>query len=500
MSLLPEVGDGWQRLDPRMLLVHPIKELLKFLPALIGLFVAGTSGGLDVRYQLLGVAVPVGLGVLRYLTTAYRILPDRIELRRGLLNRHQLATRRERVRTVDLTASPIHRVLGLSSARIGTGTASSQDEDQLELDGLPTERARALRHELLASTPESSASDSALAMPGTDDPHDDEAILELDPRWARYGPLTSTGVVLTGAAIAVGSQVLTELGQEVPTFRVDDPTDFLWILPLMLLGLLVVVTVVAVAGYLVTNWGFTLSRSTRDGSFHLRRGLLTTRETTIDDERVGGVVVGEPFGLRLAGAARLSAIVTGLDRGEQGSSTLVPPAPREAVAHAAGSVLGTPAPVTGELRTHGPAAVRRRWTRALVPAAVVSSLLVLLVVAGARPWVLVLAAVPPAVAAALAADRARALGHDLTGGFLVARSGSLLRRREVLANDAVIGWTFRATWFQRRAGLTTLVATTAGGPQRVEVLDVTEPDAVAVAAEAVPGLVTQFVTGPATNH
>ena len=33
----------WQRLDPRMLLVHPIREVMRFLPALIGLFVAGAA-------------------------------------------------------------------------------------------------------------------------------------------------------------------------------------------------------------------------------------------------------------------------------------------------------------------------------------------------------------------------------------------------------------------------------------------------------------------------
>ena len=35
----------WQRLDPMMLLVHPIKEVLRFLPALIGLLLAGSASG-----------------------------------------------------------------------------------------------------------------------------------------------------------------------------------------------------------------------------------------------------------------------------------------------------------------------------------------------------------------------------------------------------------------------------------------------------------------------
>ena len=52
-------GHEWQRLDRRMLLVHPIRELIRFLPVLIGLLLAGTAAGRDEwSWQLLGVGVP----------------------------------------------------------------------------------------------------------------------------------------------------------------------------------------------------------------------------------------------------------------------------------------------------------------------------------------------------------------------------------------------------------------------------------------------------------
>src|SRR5690348_6501970 len=103
-----------------MLLIYPVREFVRFLPALIALFIAGsaTDGGRD-WWQLFGVVVPVGLGVLRYFTTGYRITSGRIELRRGLFNRSVLTTPLDRVRTVDITAPPVHRLLGLSSVRIG---------------------------------------------------------------------------------------------------------------------------------------------------------------------------------------------------------------------------------------------------------------------------------------------------------------------------------------------------------------------------------------------
>ena len=108
-------------------------------------------------------------------------------------------------------------------------------------------------------------------------------------------------------------------------------------------------------------------------------------------------------------------------------------------------------------------------------------------------WLLGPALVIPLLGLGLGHDRARALGHGLVEGWLVARSGSLTRSRELLADDAIIGWNLRQTWFQRRAGLATLVATTAGGSQSVTVLDVPESDGVALADAAVPGLVSQFL-------
>ena len=206
---------------------------------------------------------------------------------------------------------------------------------------------------------------------------------------------------------------------------------------------------------------------------------------------MAGVNLSEPIGLRLARGARLSAIVTGLSRSQQGSSTLVPPAPRSVVERVADEVLDSPLPVSTALVAHGPRAARRRWTRALLPALVIAVACLAAVLDGAPSWLLLGLIVLP-VAALLAWDRIRSLGHALAAGYLVARSGSLVRRRRILEVDHVIGWNFRATWFQRRAGLTTLVATTAGGNQAVEVLDLPEHEAVRVAHEALPELVAQF--------
>jgi putative membrane protein len=172
--------------------------------------------------------------------------------------------------------------------------------------------------------------------------------------------------------------------------------------------------------------------------------------------------------------------MTGVD-GSGEASLLLPPCPRQ-TAEAVLFDLTSPA-VGEELTRHGRAAVRRRWTRALALPAVAA---VAAVWWHAPVWVWVALAALAVACAFLGFDRARALGHRVGDGWLVAQSGSLDRRRDCIAAAGVIGWTVRQSWFQRRAGVATLVAATAAGVKGYRVLDVPAELAWSVAAEATP--------------
>lgn len=477
-------GAQWQRLDPRMLIVQPVREVLRFLPALLVLFFAGSAGGGPPLY-LLGVLFPIVFGVLRYLTTGFRITQGRVELRRGLVSRHVLSTPQDRVRTVDLTSSLIHRFLGLTTVRIGTGSAGGEDGD-LDLDGLPIERARELRRELLQVAADDGAATATAGEPDAVTP-----LATFSPAWLRFAPFTGAGLIVAAAALGAFSQLLelTDSWQRIDLESISLPSQVA--VAVLVLGLVLLVVPISVIGYLLTNWAFRLTLS--DGSWHVSRGLLTTRETSLDEDRVAGISIGEGLALRLARGRHLDAIVTGVDRKAPGSAALVPPAPADLVLRVAGDVVESARAVTAPLRSHGPAAVRRRWSRALAVPVVLSLAAVVLVASGGPWWPLLPAVATIGVMAPVAADRVRGLGHALVDRYLVARSGSLTRRREALSVDDVIGWNLRATFFQRRMGLCTLVATTAGGRGAVRVLDVPDDTAVALADEALPGLVSQFL-------
>ena len=131
-----------------MLLVEPVRELIKFIPMLVVLMFAGRAGDSGPPWGLIGTAAVIALGISRWLTTRYRITPTVVEVRRGLLQRKHLTVPRDRVRTVDVSAHPLQRVLHLVKVEIGTGT-SHQRAEALKLDGLPAATAGPLRAELL---------------------------------------------------------------------------------------------------------------------------------------------------------------------------------------------------------------------------------------------------------------------------------------------------------------------------------------------------------------
>jgi putative membrane protein len=113
--------------------------------------------------------------------------------------------------------------------------------------------------------------------------------------------------------------------------------------------------------------------------------------------------------------------------------------------------------------------------------------------AGGSPWLALPAMACVPLAVLLAADRYRSLGHAVAGRHLVTRAGTLVRRRDALECDGIIGWNVHQGFFQRRSGLVTLTATTSAGRQRYVVTDVPLSMALSLATRAVPGLLGDFL-------
>lgn len=122
----------WHRLSPRMLLVHPVHEMLRQLPVLIGSVVLGSATGNPV-WPLAALGVTVVFGVLRWFFTTYRIDDENVSLRTGILSRRAVSVPRNRIRSVQTEARLLHRLLGLTVLRVGTGQ-EARGEAAFELD------------------------------------------------------------------------------------------------------------------------------------------------------------------------------------------------------------------------------------------------------------------------------------------------------------------------------------------------------------------------------
>lgn len=529
---------GWQRLSRRMLLVHPVRTLWSMaFPLAISFFAATRGDGANPWWIWVGIAggvIALLAGVFTWFITRYRFTDEQLQLRTGLLSRRMLTAPLDRVRSVDIESSPVHRVLGLAKVKIGTGVDSSR----IELDGLSQQQAADLRTYLLrrskitASGPADmgvgvgARADSAHGESGgppaaheqggdrtgpgvttypsrTDQLQPEVELARIDWSWLRFAPFSLSSLVVVAGAVGV----IAQFGDDLPIDQVEVAQDaWTWIVARAALILAAAATVAVVLGwvllstlsYVMTWWNLRVVREP-NGNLRVTRGLLTTHSQTIERAKVRGVVMGEPFLLRFVRGAELSAIATGIGAG--GSAKVLPPAPRKVVTQIGHELLEETGPLTMSLTGHGPQArrrihVRHLWTTLILTALVaIPTYLIPWWWFELFPWwlpvaVLVLVGMLNLL---LAESTWRNLGHGLTQGHLVVQTGTVIRTREALERAGIIGWVIHQGFFQRRRGLSDLSATTAAGAEVVVAPNIPLELAVELAARATPGMLDDFL-------
>ncbi|SEO56287.1 putative membrane protein [Amycolatopsis saalfeldensis] len=502
---IPDEGTAeapWHRLDRRMLLIRPVLDVAKSLPLLIGTLVLGH--GNDWQWiGLVATAVTVFVGISHCLTSRYRVTATQVEWHTGLLLRKQRAVPRDRIRTVDVMSEPKHRLFSLAAVRIGTGRHShgkGPGKDELVLDAVTGAEAQRLRTLLLHRKPVEAA--------GVETGPPERLVAAVDKRWLRYAPFTLSGIAVVGATVGTLYHFVHELHldpvrygplRELAQQYTAAPT---WLVVLTAaVGLLVVVSVLSVGGYVLSFWNFRLTRED-GGTLHIRRGLVTTRSVSIEEERLRGVEVKEPLPLRMVGGAKCVAVAAGLREGkgaDKGGGLLLPPAPLGRVHEVAADVLGEDV-ATVPLVRHPRRALTRRLTRAVTGVLLFAAALFLLAwidFLPAWPWQAALVLLPLAVLVGW--DRYRTLGHALAGRYLVTRSGSLARTTVAVRRDKLTGIVVHRSFFQRRAGLITIVTPIAAGKGHYHVVDVDESDGLVLADHTVPGLLSPFLVAEAES-
>jgi putative membrane protein len=473
-----------RRTSPRIVLVHTatFRQARQFVPALIPLVAATGLGGGTTNVVLLAVAITLlslVTAALSWWRFTYADGPTTVVVTRGLLSRSVRTVPNDRIRGVEVEAPLLHRLFGLVRVRIdaAAGAVNGKDEE-LVVDGLPRAEADRLRTAVLTHR-------AAVPPPDGAPRPADEDFARFDNRWLLYAPLVGSYLAVPLAAVGALFRLAQELPQRFrPDLRGVEISGLRVLLVVLGIALLLLITG-SIIGAAVVNWGFRLTR--RGGSLVATRGLVTRRHTELEIDRIRGWTLSEGLGMRWVRAARLSALVTGLgDATRRGQ--LLPLGPRAEAWALGRRLVGDP----GTLTAHPPAARRRRIVRALAGGLLVT--LAGVVATATVGWwgVLVAGLVLTALGVPIGLGRYASLGHATGAGSFTVRSGWLVREQAVLQRRAVVGWQVRQSYFQRRAGLATVLACVGAGRGGYAAIDVDADEVAGFTAAASEGWARTF--------
>ncbi|WP_166353237.1 PH domain-containing protein [Phytoactinopolyspora limicola] len=513
--------DGWHRLHVRMIWVDAIQTLLSLTPAVVAVLVFRVEPSLGAMWPMvivatLGVTGAVG-DALRWVFTRYRVTPDYVERRTGVIVRQYRSVRRDRIRSVDTTAKLRHRLAGLRVVEIGAGQRSAAGESAFTLDAVAKADAEVLRRELLWSTdtdgepavgvehindvPGTADSEVPAAQPTAGPAPAARVFARFRPWWVVYNMFNIWAYLMAAGLLWGAYWLASSFGMDIGGF-IDGLADWGalgwgWTIAI---GAAVTGAIGAIGlgfVFFTENWKFELSRMRGEKGTLLRtrQGLFQTREVNRDDNRMRGVEIGEPLLWRWMGMADTSIITTGLDTSAMSSaSTILPRGPISVARPVAAAVLDVqPSPLEVDLGPHPRAALRRRLMWGTGVAASVVALLAWLALTDVVPWWAVIAGLgiwPVTLWGAWVAYRA--LGHTICGDYVVVRSGLTSRSTAALQRKAVSTVAIRQSLLQRRLGLATVSAMTAAGWGIYEAPDVDVAEAVPFARAAAPGLLDRY--------
>ncbi|TDI51889.1 MAG: hypothetical protein E2O97_04060 [Acidobacteria bacterium] len=287
------------------------------LPA-VGAIVA-SRGVLLARLDLLSLCVIVPALVyafVRQRVYTYRLTESELVVRDGLLTRNVRHISYARIHNVALVRNPIHRLLGVATARIETA-AGGKPEALLRV--LSLEAADELRRTALGEEQTPSATGSAEMRP-TDAP-----LLQVpDRELVRLGLISNRGFIVIAAVVGVVSQLNwwdQDWSRVYESLRARAPDWAGWLFESgsltgrVLLGIVLILLAIAllrlfsITWYLVRYRNFTLRQ--KDEDLRAEYGLLTQVSSVIPVHRIQLVTVSVSFLHRCFGRASIDVETAG---------------------------------------------------------------------------------------------------------------------------------------------------------------------------------------------
>jgi putative membrane protein len=414
----------------------------------------GPAGGLVGLVLVgLGLLALVGYEVTYYRRFEYDLGGDTLDIRSGVVSRRNREIPIRRVQNVDISRNVVQRLLGIAAVDFETAGGS---ETEAALRFADFEEAKRLQREIGRLKRATGESGDPAAGDDAYDPASDELFALSARELALVGALSFDVripgllfVLLSGSVPAMSSLVPAGTGPAIAA-----------------VGLVAAAFVVLLVSWLggaaaavLNYYDFRLTQV--EDELQYERGLLRRYDGSIPLDKVQTLTVVDDPLKRYFGYASLRIETAGYAPGDSGSEAAVPLARRERVFALVDRIesVGSPA------FERPPKRVRRRYAlRYLLALGAVVGLLygVDLLAPVSLPWP-PYAPIPLALLAPVAAHyKWRHRGYWLGDDHVVTRNGFLRRRSKIVPYYRIQTVIDSRTLFQRRWGVATVTADTAG--------------------------------------
>lgn len=467
------LGAGTERrLHPLSWIFVLLRQLKGFALPLVALLVLGRSQDTGQWWGLVAVGVLTLAAVARYYTYRFRIDADELVIRSGLLQRNVRHMPLAQIQTVTLHRNLLHRIAGVAEVRLESAAGGDDPEARMQVlsmaDANALERLVERRRGAAAQADSVAAAVTPIDVMGPLPADTARVLLRLAPlEVIKLGVASNRDTVLLFAAAGVlanfaGGALLDRFGpwlrQAMAWLEGLGLPMALWVALVLVALVAVIVTgrVLAIVLALLRNFDFTLEKA--GNRLSVERGLLTRVRASAPLPRIQRWTLRQGVVLRFFDRRRLT-VETAAQRHGRDQETLSELAP-----------IAPPALLESLLREclpDWPNALEfhplhpRAWRRICIVPCVLTLLACALLVAVFGLVGLLLVALLPCWIA-LARRQAAASGYAITDTLLFWRSGWLDQQLSFARIEKLQGLRWVQSPFDRRHGMASLRADTAG--------------------------------------
>ncbi|HEY4553898.1 MAG TPA: PH domain-containing protein, partial [Bacillaceae bacterium] len=296
-----------------------LKEMI--IPFIVIFFVGGKDEGdsiwssLPILFLAIGAVVVLVSGLLKWYRFTYRVEDGELKIEQGLFVRKKRYIPFERIQTLDLSESILHRPFGLVKVKVETA-GTSLNKAEAELTAIKKEEAAALRK--LIAEAKAKPADQAEE---TETEAADETVIYKITRKQLFFLATTSG--RAGVVLSALFAFLFQFDELIPFEKVYGEVEELvrtgvaLVAAIVLAGLIIAWLISVVIAFFKYN-DFTVRLIGND--LVVTRGLLEKRTTTIPLHRIQAVNMKESPLRQPFGYASVYLISAGGGAFEEGSS------------------------------------------------------------------------------------------------------------------------------------------------------------------------------------